>query len=109
MPLRVLVVDDESLIRWSLAEALGTAGHIVGEAADAATARRAIAEALDPFDVILLDFRMPDSQDLALLADLRRKSPTSAIVLISASLDVMPGLEHSALALGASLALTKPI
>ena len=35
---RVLVVDDEALIRWSLAEMLGERGYVVTEAADAAMA-----------------------------------------------------------------------
>jgi len=40
--LRVLVIDDEPLIRWSIAETLGAAGHHVAEAEDAASALRAI-------------------------------------------------------------------
>jgi CheY-like chemotaxis protein len=31
-PLHILVVDDESLVRWSFAQALGAVGHIVTEA-----------------------------------------------------------------------------
>jgi len=36
--LRILIVEDEALIRWAVAEALTGAGHHVIEAADAATA-----------------------------------------------------------------------
>ncbi len=108
-PLRVLVVEDDSLMRWAIAETLGAAGHVVIEAANAATARRGVTEALDPFDVILLDYLLPDSHDLALLADLRRASPTSAIVLITAKSDAMPDLGNAVSALGASLTLTKPV
>ena len=61
--LRVLIVDDESLIRWSVAETLGAAGHAVLEAADGATALRTLTEVSDPVDVVLLDFRLPDSND----------------------------------------------
>ena len=42
--LRVLVVDDEPLIRWSLAEVLGESGHSVTEAGDGASAVRALTE-----------------------------------------------------------------
>ena len=56
--LRVLVVDDEPLIRWSIAETLGAAGHQVTEAQDAASALRALADAPST-DLVLLDFRLP--------------------------------------------------
>jgi CheY-like chemotaxis protein len=108
-PLRVLVVEDDPLMRWAVTETLGAAGHMVVEAANAATARRGVTEALAPFDVILLDYLLPDSHDLTLLADLRRESPTSAIVMITAKSDAMPDLGNSVSALGASLTLTKPV
>ena len=40
--LRVLVVEDELLIRWSIAETLAHAGHTVIEAEDGATAIMAL-------------------------------------------------------------------
>ena len=61
--LRVLVVDDEPLIRWSLGETLEQSGHAVVEAGDAESAFRAVS-AGGPFDVVLLDYRLPDSNDL---------------------------------------------
>ena len=61
--LRVLVVDDEPLIRWSLSETLEQSGHAVVEAGDAEGALRALS-AGRPFDVVLLDYRLPDSNDL---------------------------------------------
>src|SRR5579864_6363124 len=79
--LYVLVVDDEALIRWSLAEILTDAGHAVVQAPDAATARRNVEESPHPFDVVLLDFLLPDSRDVTLLADIRERSPTSAVIL----------------------------
>jgi DNA-binding NtrC family response regulator len=108
--LRVLVVDDEFLIRWSLVETLVADGHSVVEAQNAAAARLAIAAAArNPFDVILLDYRLPDSQDLGLLADLRRSTPTSAIVFVTAGGYATADVVDTALALGACRALTKPI
>ena len=50
-PPTVLVVDDEALIRWSLAEMLGDRGYTVTEAADGRTAVAAIQGATEPFDV----------------------------------------------------------
>ena len=63
----VLVVDDEALIRWSLAEMLGERGYEVTEAGDGRMAVAAIENAAEPFDVVLLDYRLPDSADLRLL------------------------------------------
>jgi len=83
-PLCVLVVEDEPLIRWAVAETLTGAGHSVREAPDAATALRAVGQASQPFDVVLLDFRLPDSDTLSLVEGIRQKSPASAIVMMTA-------------------------
>ena len=71
-PCRVLVVDDEALMRWSVAETLAKRGHTVIEAVDGATAKQALTDGADAPDVILLDYRLPDSTGLALLPTLRR-------------------------------------
>jgi two-component system, NtrC family, response regulator AtoC len=105
--LRVLILDDESLIRWSVAETLAAAGHAVLEAADGTTALRALAEVSDPIDVVLLDFRLPDSNDLTLLSNIRRLTPLSAVVLMSAY--GTPEVTKGALALGVYRGLNKPI
>ena len=104
--LRVLVVEDELLIRWSITETLTHAGHIVMEAADAASAVRELANAAVPVDAVMLDYRLPDSNDLTLLATIRRMSPGSAVVLMTAY--GTPEVTNSALDLGASQVLSKP-
>ena len=83
-PLRVLIVEDEALIRWAVVEALTAAGHSVLEAPDAATARRLMAETASPIDAVLLDLRLPDSSDLSLLAAIRRDMPVAAVVMMTA-------------------------
>jgi DNA-binding NtrC family response regulator len=103
--LRVLVVDDEPLIRWSIAETLGAAGHQVIEAQDAVSTLRVLAEAPTP-DLILLDFRLPDSNDLGLLAEIRRIVPTTPVVMMTAF--GTPDMNAGALKLGASGVLNKP-
>ena len=103
--LLVLVVDDERLIRWSLAETLTKAGHAVIEAADGAAAMRALLESR-PVDVVLLDFRLPDSDDLTLLTNIRRVSPSSCVVLMSAF--GTPEVTQGALEIGACCVLSKP-
>jgi DNA-binding NtrC family response regulator len=103
--LRVLVVDDEPLIRWSIAETLGAAGHQVTEAQDAASALRALADAPDT-DLVLLDFRLPDSNDLGLLAEIRRMAPAVPVIMMTAF--GTPDVTAGALKLGASKVLNKP-
>lgn len=51
---RVLVVDDEPLIRWSLAQTLTESGFEVIEAGDARSAVQAVSDATEPFAVIVL-------------------------------------------------------
>jgi DNA-binding NtrC family response regulator len=105
-PLRVLVVEDEALIRWSIAETLADHGHSVVEAASAAGAVQAIRDTAQPIDVVLLDLRLPDSHDLNLLADIRRLRPKSAVVMMTAF--GSPDLAQHALELGAYQVVDKP-
>ena len=104
--LRVLVVEDELLIRWSVAQTLTASGHTVIEAVDARGALDLLETPGLPFDVVLLDCRLPDSRDLRLLAAVRQVSPESAVILMTAygSPDIVDG----ALALGACDVLDKP-
>ena len=83
-PPTVLVVDDEALIRWSLCEMLGERGYAVTEAGDGRMALAAIQNAAEPFDVVLLDYRLPDSADLRLLERVRSLAPTSQVIMITA-------------------------
>jgi two-component system nitrogen regulation response regulator GlnG len=103
--LRILVVDDEALIRWSITETLAHEGHSVMEAASAASAVKAL-EDEDDIDVVLLDYRLPDSNDLGLLAHVRRLQPRSAVVMMTAY--GTPDVTEGALALGAHRVLGKP-
>lgn len=104
--LRVLVVEDEALIRWSIAETLAHGGHTVVEAGNATTAVRALSDAREPVDVVLLDYRLPDSNGLGLLADIRRLVPESAVVMMTAF--GTPELTQGALELGAYRVVNKP-
>ena len=102
---RAMVVDDESLIRWSIREALTCEGFEVCEADTAASAIR-LASGAAPFDVILLDLRPPDSMGLELLERLRLISPASKVIVMSAY-DTAEMHERGS-RLGASAFLAKP-
>jgi two-component system response regulator AtoC len=104
--LRVLVIEDELLIRWSIAETLMNAGYEVIEADSAAAAVRALMNPSAPVDAVLLDYRLPDSNDLTLLSTIRRLSPASAVVMMTAF--GTPEVTKGALALGAYQVMNKP-
>jgi CheY-like chemotaxis protein len=104
-PRHVLVVDDEPLIRWSVTETLSGLGYDVEQAADARSALRTVTTAAQPFDVVVLDLRLPDMNDLSLLATLRQLLPKALLILMTAF--GTPDVSRDAQALGASV-LTKP-
>ena len=88
MTIRVLLVDDEELIRFGLRTVLESAGDIevVGEAADGAAALAA-ANQLRP-DVVLIDIRMPRVDGLsATRSILARPDPPKVAVLTTFHLD----------------------
>ncbi len=103
IPGRVLVVDDEFLIRWSLRERLRGDGFAVVEAADAAAARGAFHA--EHFDVVLLDLRLPDSDGLGLLAEFLATGRSRIIVITAHGTDEMA---EEALRMGALGFLRKP-
>ena len=104
--LRVLVVEDEFLIRWSIVETLAKAGCIVTEAPDGATALRALSGADESVDVIVLDYRLPDSNDLSLLTRIRQLSPRSAVLMMTAF--GTPEVVHGAQEFGVYRVIDKP-
>jgi DNA-binding NtrC family response regulator len=100
----VLIVDDEESVRRSYARLLGEA-HCSAEAArDGAEALRAMEQR--PFDVVLLDLRMPGADGLAVLEEIKQKWPASEVVVITG----YPTIESAkqALQLGAYDYLAKP-
>ena len=103
--LRVLVVEDEMLMRWSIAETLTAKGHTVIEAPDGAAAVEALTDS-PPADAVLLDYRLPDSRDLTLLTRIRRLAPVTPVVLMTAF--GTPALFDHARELGAYEVLSKP-
>ena len=101
-----LVVDDEALIRWSVAETLADLGMVVQQAADAASTLKAIDEASQPFDVVVLDLRMPDVDDLSLVTKVRGALPSATVILMTAfgTPEIVAGAEE----LGVRAVLSKP-
>ena len=76
------------------------------EAADAVSVRRIFSNSGEKPDVVLLDFRLPDSDDLGLLATVRRDAPNAQIILMTAF--GTPEVVKGALDLGAFRVIGKP-
>ena len=89
--LRVLVVDDEEVIRDILATLLEREGWQVTTASTAARAL-ALFEA-EPHDVVLLDLMLPDRSGLDLLRDMRRRDPDAVVVIVTAYSSIEGAIE----------------
>lgn len=105
LPLDILVIDDERLIRWAVSRTLAAAGHRVVEASDAASALAVLQAGPSP-DVVLLDYRLPGAHGFDLLASIRALSPSSAVVMMSA--DQTPDTVAEAVGRGAFAVMHKP-
>ncbi len=100
---QILVVDDEELIRWSLAERLRLDGHEILEAGTAAQAL----ELLDGHvDALLLDYRLPDDDGVAVMRRIHEIDPDLPVLMLTAHKDVE--IIVSAMKAGAFEYLTKP-
>ncbi|MER6077206.1 response regulator transcription factor [Streptomyces sp. NPDC001833] len=80
--IRVLVVDDEALIRTGFTHILETADDIEVVAAVAGGQALRTVRELRP-DVVLLDIRMPDVDGLTILADLRRMPQAPVVAMLT--------------------------
>src|SRR5215212_8412791 len=102
--MKILVVDDEPSIRFSLTELLEEAGHDVREAPHAPAALAMLDEA--PADLVLSDLTMPAMDGLQLLDEVRARHPGSLFVLMTAHGDERTAVR--ALKLGAYDYIPKP-
>jgi two-component system response regulator AtoC len=90
MPATILVVDDESLIRWTLSERLSQDGHVVVEAE---TAKAALARFGPDIDLVLLDFKLPDSDGLQVLRTMKASDPDVPVILLTAFSSIETAVE----------------
>lgn len=102
--LRVLVAEDEALIRMDLVETLGELGfEVVAVARDGRTAVKQASEQAP--HVALLDIKMPDMDGLAAAAEIVGMQTTAVVMLTAFS---QPELIQRAIAVGAMGYLVKP-
>ena len=90
MPATILVVDDEPLIRWTLSERLSQDGHVVVEAD---TAHAALARFGPDIDLVLLDYKLPDSDGLQVLRTMKAADPDVPVILLTAFSSVETAVE----------------
>ena len=99
----ILVVDDEALIRWSLNERLKGDGYHVLEAE---TGSAALERLQDGVDLVLLDYRLPDTDGLAVLKEIKTFDPDILVILLTSFVSVETAVE--AMKLGAFHYANKP-
>jgi response regulator RpfG family c-di-GMP phosphodiesterase len=80
-PPRVLIVDDEKIIRDMLADFLGMEGYVVRTAEDGASAVTELTKAR--FDLVLSDLKMPRMGGIELLDEIGRHAPNALTVIMT--------------------------
>jgi DNA-binding NtrC family response regulator len=102
---KILIVDDERLVRWSLRQKCEEWGYHVVEAESGVPGLK-VAQVESP-DLVLLDVRMPDMTGLEVLDQLKKNGDARAVIMITAD----PQLDDvkAALKLGAYDFVGKPL
>ena len=81
-PGSVLIIDDEAAIRESLQTLLEIEGYAVETAIDGVEGLARLAER--PFDLVLLDFALPERNGIEILQDIRERDSELAVIMITA-------------------------
>src|SRR5262245_52590065 len=101
---RILIVDDEKLLRWSLRERMVKEGFEVVEA-DSGRAARAAIDA-GGADLVVLDYRLPDATGIDLLKEITTAIPEAPVIMMTAYSTVETAVE--AMKIGAFDYINKP-
>ncbi|GJM26748.1 MAG: acetoacetate metabolism regulatory protein AtoC [Phycisphaerae bacterium] len=101
---RILIVEDESLIRWSLRQKFEERSCRVTEAENGAEAVEAIESNM--FDLIMLDYKLPDTTGLDILRRLKETDGDTVVIMMTAFSNVEHAVE--AIKLGAYDYIAKP-
>lgn len=78
---RILIADDDPILRMTVVEFLGAEGHDVIEAVDGREALDMLASA--PFDLLIVDMLMPNVDGLEVIMQLRKSGVALPILAIS--------------------------
>src|SRR4249920_2408565 len=103
---RVLVVEDEDVLRAALLDRLRSAGVVTNGAESGARAMDFVRTAT-PFDAILLDYKLPDACGLDILRKIKRLTPETNVILMTGFSSVQVAVQ--AMKSGAADYATKPV
>ncbi|MBX7170344.1 MAG: sigma-54 dependent transcriptional regulator [Pyrinomonadaceae bacterium] len=102
---KILIVDDEKMIRWTLSQALKSWGYMPIEIATISDALETYANEMP--QAVLLDIDLPDGSGLDLLRDIKREHPEAIVIMITGNVRVETTI--SALRGGAYDFISKPV
>ena len=102
---KILIADDGESQRFVLKGFLLREGYVVGEAENGIKALQFVKD--QPFDIILLDHKMPGMNGVDVLKEIKRTNPKIAVVIISAYGTIERAVE--AMEAGAFYYITKPV
>ena len=88
---RILIVDDEKAIRWSLGEALTAAGYEIEEAQNAVDGVKKFED--DPPDGVVLDLKLPDGDGISVLRRMKEIDQDVPVVMMTAYGEIETAVE----------------
>lgn len=105
---RILLADDDPILRATAGAYLADAGHTVTEACDGAVALQLLGQ--ETFDLLIVDMLMPEKDGLEVILQVRRTDQQFPILAVSSGgrMDVSSLLRPAA-AFGASATMSKPL
>ncbi|MCG3130114.1 MAG: Regulatory protein AtoC [Phycisphaerae bacterium] len=104
MNVRILIIEDEQLIRWSLRQKFESLGYQVTEAQSGTEALEALNGGV--YDLIMLDYRLPDMTGLDVLSHVREHDSDVVVIMMTAFSTIESAVD--AMKLGAYDYITKP-
>ncbi len=88
---RVLIVDDEPVVRRILRQRLSAEGYLCGEASSANEALDRLAKS--PAELVVLDIKMPGKSGVELLPEIKHMYPDTAVIMATAIADTSTAIK----------------